>query len=163
MAKLILLTNNRLLPELIFEKTQIYYANFRILYVSIIFIITTDPKSSISTCFHVLVMFNIIPDDSGNFPKFSFSESQGQFFEVEKYLILNLHKSDCFQCLMISFSKHHINLLYLTQRPEFQKISNLFFNFEIWDPVPYISVLAWIFHHWPHKAENKKSASHHLK
>ena len=56
-----------LLPELIFEKTQIYYANFRILYFSIIFIIITDPKSSISTCFHVLVMFYIIPDDSVKF------------------------------------------------------------------------------------------------
>ena len=126
-----------LLPELIFEKTQIYYANFQILYFSIIFSIKTYPKSSISTCFHVLVMFYIISDDSGNFQKFSFSESRGQFFEVEKYFILNLHKSDCFQFLLISFSKHHINLLYLTQRPEFQKISNLFFNFEIWDPLPY--------------------------
>ena len=152
-----------LLPELIFEKTQIYYANFRILHFSISFTIKTYPKSSISTCFHVLVMFYIIPDDSGNFPKFSFSEPGDQFFEAEKCLILDLFISDCFQFLLVSFSKHHINLLYLTQRPEFQKISNLFFNFEIWDPVPYISVLAWIFHHWPHKAENKKSASHHLK
>ena len=72
-----------LLPELIFEKTQIYYANFRILYFSIIFIITTDPKSSISTCFHVLVMFYIISDDSGDFQKFSFSEPRGQFFEAK--------------------------------------------------------------------------------
>ena len=33
-----------LLPELIFEKTQIYYANFQILYFSIIFSIKTYPK-----------------------------------------------------------------------------------------------------------------------
>ena len=153
----------KLLPELIFEKTQIYYANFRILYFSIIFIIKTYPKSSISTCFHVLVMFYIIPDDSGNFPKFSFSEPRHQFFEAEKCLILDLFISDCFQLLLVSFSKHHINLLYLTQRPEFQKISNLFFKFEIWDPVPYFSVFCMDFSSLPHKAENKKSASHHLK
>ena len=85
-----------LLPELIFEKTQIYYANFRILYFSIIFIIKTHPKSSISTCFHVLVMFYMIPDDSGNFPKFSFSEPRDQFFEAEKYLILDFNIFDCF-------------------------------------------------------------------
>ena len=152
-----------LLPELIFEKTQIYHANFRILHFSIIFNIKTYPKSCISICFHVLVMFYIIPDDSVIFPKFSFSEPQHQFFEAEKCLILDFAIFDCFQFLLISFSKRHINLLYLAERPEFQKTSNLFFKFEIWDPVPHISVLAWIFHHWPHKAENKKSASHHLK
>ena len=152
----------KLLPELIFGKTQIYHANFRILHFSIIFNIKTYPKSCISIRFHVLVIFYIIPDDSGIFPKFSFSEPRGQFFEVEKCPILDLYISDCFHFLLISFSKHHINLLYSTQCPEFQKITNLFFNFEIWDPVPHISVLAWIFHHWPHKAENKKSASHHL-
>ena len=131
-----------LLPELIFEKTQIYYANFRILHFPINFIIKTHPKSSISTCFHVLVMFYIIPDDFVKFQNFSFSEPGDQFFEAEKCLILDLFISGCFQFLLVSFSKHHINLLYLTQRPEFQKISNLFFNFEIWDPVPHISVLA---------------------
>ena len=132
----------KLLLELIFEKTQIYYANFRLLHFSISFTFKTYPKSSISTCFHVLVMFYIIPDDSGNFQKFSFSEPQDQLFEAEKCLILDLRKSECFYFLLISFSKHHINLLYLIQRPEFQKISNLFFNFEIWEPVPYFSVLA---------------------
>ena len=53
-----------LLAELVFEKTQIYYANFRNLHFSIIFNIKTYRKSCISICFHVPVMFNIIPDDS---------------------------------------------------------------------------------------------------
>ena len=136
-----------LLPELIFEKTQIYYANFLILYFSIIFIIKTHPKSSISTCFHVLVMFYIIPDDSGHFPKFSFSEPGDQFFETKKCLILDFPIFDSFQFLLVSFSKRHINLFYLAQSPEFQKISNLFSNFEILSLAPHISVLAWIFHH----------------
>ena len=131
-----------LLPELIFEKTQIYHANFRILHFSIIFNIKTYPKSCISTRFHVLVMFYIIPDDSGFFWKFSFPEPRGQFFEAGKCLILNLDRGVCFYFWLTCFSKHHVNLPYLARSLEFEKISNLSFNLKF-------GTQYHIFQFWP--------------
>ena len=52
-----------LLPELVFEKTNVYYANFWNLWFSIDLPIRNHPNSSLLTCFHVFLMFHIIPDD----------------------------------------------------------------------------------------------------
>ena len=104
-AKLILLTKNRLptdfnvyiskrtgkmrwlfwnvdalLPELVFEKTNVYYVNFWNLWFSIDLPIRNHPNSSLLTCFHVFLMFYIISDDFLNFWKFSFSELRRHHF-----------------------------------------------------------------------------------
>ena len=69
-----------LLPELVFEKTNVYYANFWNLWFSIDLPIRNHPNSSRLTCFHVFLMFYIISDDFLNFWKFSFSELRRHHF-----------------------------------------------------------------------------------
>ena len=69
-----------LLLELVFEKTHVYYANFWNLWFSIDLPIRNHPVSSLFTCFHVFVMFHIIPDEFLIFWKFWFSGHQRAIF-----------------------------------------------------------------------------------
>ena len=66
--------------ELVFEKTNVYYANFWNLWFSIDLPIRNHPVSSLFTCFHVFVMFHIIPDEFLIFWKFSFSGHRRAIF-----------------------------------------------------------------------------------
>ena len=58
------------------------YLGVLILILSIIIFDNENRHPSFFTLFHVLVMFYIIPDDSRDFQKFSFSEPRRDHFET---------------------------------------------------------------------------------
>ena len=83
-----------LLPELVFEKTRVYYVNFQFYYLSVILSIKCHLKSFLLSCFHVPVMFLIIPDIFWNFQKSSFSGPPASHFSQRSHLLRQVSQSD---------------------------------------------------------------------
>ena len=118
-----------LLPELLFEKTCIYFVKSWNLCFFIDLTIGIHLKPCFGILFHVLVMFRIISDDFGKFWKFSFSGPLGVKFwcqDLKIYVLelLNLQ----FECRKISItiiSKLNI-LLFLKIRSKYFLRSQIF-------------------------------------
>ena len=93
------------LPELVFEKTCIYFVKYWNLCFFIDLTIGIHLKSWFGILFHVLVMFRIISDDLGKFRKFSFSGPFGVIFSCQdlKIYILELFNLQ-FECRKISIT-----------------------------------------------------------
>ena len=131
------------LPELVFEKTRVYYVNFQFYYLSVILSIKCYLKSFLLSCFHILVMFLIIPDNFWNFQKSSFSGPPASHFSQRSHLRRQVSLSDWSG--FIFKSSHKFVLL---GGKSFQEtVIILFFKFIKRSIVSQIPVIGLFIHH----------------